>query len=212
MFIEKITMDEFKKGIKKCKTVIIPFGSVEEHGAHLPLSTDTIQIIEILKQVDQKINVFIAPPIHYGVCRSTEQHVGTIGITPNTLRLLTQDILESLKMQGFKIFFLISGHAGKLHLYSLIEACETFVKKYNDIRVFVYSELELIKDNLKEVIETPYDSHAGEIETSRILFIDKNLVKKDPKKIKSDKPNFFPGEITSNKIDRKSTRLNPVTS
>lgn len=200
MFIEKITMDELKRKIKECKTVIIPFGSVEEHGPHLPLSTDTIQMIEILKIVEKEIDVFIAPPIHYGVCRSTEQHIGTIGISPNTLRLLVQDILESLRNQGFKLFFLITGHAGKLHFYSLIEACEIFVKKYKDIRTFVYAELDLIKDNLEGIIETPYDSHAGEIETSRILYIDKSLVKKDPKKIKSDFPKFFPGEVTANKL------------
>lgn len=199
MFIEKITMYELKRRIKKSRTIIIPFGSVEEHGPHLPLSTDTIQIMEILKIVDREVDVFIAPPIHYGVCRSTEQHTGTIGISPNTLRLLAQDILESFRNQGFKLFFLISGHAGKLHLYSLIEACENFVKKYYDIRVFVYSELDLIKDNLEGIIETPYDSHAGEIETSRMLYIDKNLVKRNFKNIKSDEPNFFPGEITANK-------------
>lgn len=200
MFIEKITMLELEKGIKKCKTVIIPFGSVEEHGPHLPLSTDTIQMMEILKIVEKEIEVFIAPPIHYGVCRSTEQHIGTIGISPNTLRLLVQDILESLFNQGFKLFFLITGHAGKLHYYSLVEACESFVKKYNYVRVFVYAEFDLIKDDLGGLIETAYDSHAGEIETSRILYIDKNLVKKSPSKIKNDKPNFFPGEITANKI------------
>ena len=199
MFIEKITMCDLKKGIKKSKIIIIPFGSVEEHGPHLPLSTDTIQIMEILKLVEREVNVFIAPPIHYGVCRSTEQHAGTIGISPKTLRLLTQDILEGLKNQGFKIFLLITGHAGKLHYYSLVEACENFVKKYTDIRVFVYSELDLIKDDLEGVIETPYDSHAGEIETSRMLYIDKSLVK-NFKNIKSDKPNFFPGEITAHKI------------
>ncbi|MCX7769779.1 MAG: creatininase family protein [Proteobacteria bacterium] len=200
MFIEKITMEELKRGLKNCKSIIIPFGSVEEHGPHLPLSTDTIQIIEILKIVEKEVNVFIAPTVHFGVCRSTEQHIGTVGISPNTLRLLTLDLLEGFKNQGFEYFFLVSGHAGKLHMFSLIEACESFVKRHDDVRVFVYSELDLIKDNLDGIIETEHDSHAGEIETSRMLYIDKNLVKGNYRKLKSDKPEFFPGEITSDKL------------
>ncbi len=200
MFIEKITKDELTKHVKKYPIIIIPFGSVEEHGPHLPLSTDTIQIMEILKLVEKKISLFIAPPVHYGVCRSTEEHPGTVGISPQTLRLLVIDLLEGFKKQGFKYFFLISGHAGKLHMYALIEASETFVKKYKDVRVFVYSELELIKDDLKGIIETKNDSHAGEIETSRMMYIDKELVKKPIEELKDDEPNFFPGEITANKL------------
>lgn len=200
MYIENITMEELKKYIKKFPRIIIPFGSVEEHGPHLPLSTDTIQIMEILKIVEKKIPIFIAPPIHYGVCRSTEQHIGTIGISPQTLRLLVYDILEGFMRQGFKFFFLISGHAGKLHIFSIIEACEIFVKKFKSIRIFVLSELELIKDELQDIIETDYDSHAGEIETSRMLFIDKSLVKKPPHKLKPDKPTFLVGEVTSDKL------------
>lgn len=199
MYIEEITMEELEKNIKKNPVVIIPLGSVEEHGKHLPLSTDTIQIIEILKIVEKETNVFIAPPIHYGVCRSTEDHVGTIGISPSTMRALIKDLLKGYYRQGFKYIFLISGHAGKLHLFSIIEACEEFIKTHDNIRIFVYSELELIKPALKNIIETDYDSHAGEIETSRILYINKNLVKKNYKTIQADEPRFFKGEIVKNK-------------
>jgi len=147
--------------------------------------------MEILKLVEKKISLFIAPSVHYGVCRSTEEHPGTVGISPQTLRFLVIDLLEGFKKQGVKYFYLISGHAGKLHMYSLIEAGEIFVKKYKNVRVFVYSELELIKDDLKGIIETKNDSHAGEIETSRMMYIDKTLVKKPKEKLKFDEPIFF---------------------
>ncbi|MEK6539196.1 MAG: creatininase family protein, partial [Deltaproteobacteria bacterium] len=49
MLLENITMSDFKKGLKKTKTIIIPFGTTEEHGSHLPLSTDTIQVYEVVK-------------------------------------------------------------------------------------------------------------------------------------------------------------------
>ena len=200
MYLEFVTMDELKKWVKKKPIVIIPFGSVEEHGTHLPLSTDTYQILEVLKIVEKERNVFIAPPVHYGVCRSTEQHSGTVSISPNTLRMLVYDILSALKKQGFKIMLLISGHAGKLHMFSILEACEMFQKSVGGVRLFVYSELELLGNDALQIIETPYDSHAGEIETSRMLVINEKLVKKNWKNIKADKPYFFEGEIVKDKL------------
>ncbi|MCX7991605.1 MAG: creatininase family protein [Proteobacteria bacterium] len=200
MYLSDITMKELKNNIKKCPIVIVPLGSLEEHGPHLPLATDTIQIIEILKTVEKKTGVFIAPPINYGVCRSTEDHTGTVGISADTLRSLITDLLMELKRQGFKAVFFISGHAGKLHSISIIEACEKFIKANSDIRVFYFSELELMGKELSGIIETDFDSHAGEIETSRMLYIDRNLVKGDITKIPADKPAFPAGEIIKDKL------------
>ena len=63
MLLENITMADFKKGLKRIKTIIIPFGTIEEHGSHLPLSTDTIQVYEVVKEVAKKVKVFVAPPV-----------------------------------------------------------------------------------------------------------------------------------------------------
>ena len=71
MQIEDITMEEYKKALKRSKTLIVPYGTVEEHGRHLPLSTDTLIIVEILKLLQKRRKVLIAPPVHYGVCTST---------------------------------------------------------------------------------------------------------------------------------------------
>ena len=61
MILEYITMAEFKKHLKKTKTIIFPFGTVEEHGDHLPLNTDTLIIYEILKRVIKKKKMFFLP-------------------------------------------------------------------------------------------------------------------------------------------------------
>lgn len=89
MLLENITMADFKKGLKKTKTIIIPFGTIEEHGSRLPLSTDTIQVYEVVKKVAEKMPVFVAPPLHYGVLTSTKNHAGSISISANSLRMLT---------------------------------------------------------------------------------------------------------------------------
>ena len=50
MIIEEMTMPEFEEGLRISSTVLIPFGSVEEHGPHLPLSTDTLEAYEVAKK------------------------------------------------------------------------------------------------------------------------------------------------------------------
>lgn len=50
MKLHDITMKEFKAGLKRKKTLIVPYGSVEAHGTHLPLSTDTIAMVEAVNE------------------------------------------------------------------------------------------------------------------------------------------------------------------
>ncbi len=63
------------------RTVIIPVGSLEEHGPHLPLGTDAFHALELARRVARICPVLIAPPLFYGICRSTREHPGTVSIS-----------------------------------------------------------------------------------------------------------------------------------
>ncbi len=173
MLLENITMTDFQKGLKKTKTLIIPFGTVEEHGSHLPLSTDTIQVYEVVKEAAKKVEVFIAPPIHYGVLTSTRQHPGSIGISPDTLRRVARDIIKSAYSKGLRNFILISGHAGNIHMSALREIGEELIDELDDIKIAVISEYDTIRQESEKFVE----GHGGEIETSGILYLAPQLVK-----------------------------------
>jgi creatinine amidohydrolase len=177
MLIEEMTMAEFEIGLNLTRTVYIPFGSVEEHGWHLPLSTDTIQAYEVGKKAALKTPLFVAPPIHYGYCRSTSCHPGTISISTTTLKGLLKDIVRSFRMQGMKNFIVLSGHAGGSQRMALHEAGEELIGEYSDINMAVLTEYDLARNEGKNFIETEGDAHAGEIETSRILHSHPELVK-----------------------------------
>jgi len=177
MLLENITMAEFKKHLKKTKTIIFPFGTVEEHGNHLPLNTDTLIIYETLKRVIQKKKVFLAPPLYYGVCTSTSRHPGTIGITPETLRRLVYDIVRDAYKKGLRNFFLVTGHGGGLHSSALKEAAEILAEELKGIKMAVLCPYDILRKELSEIAETPNDSHAGEIETSLVLYLAPELVK-----------------------------------
>lgn len=179
MFLEEMTMNEFNEKVKKCKVALVPFGTVEEHGAHLPLNTDTLVVCEVLRRVATLEEVFVCPPVNYGVCTSTRQHPGTITLRAETLRQLTKDLIDELYRHGFRGIGLVSGHAGGLHMNAIKEVAETVVEQSPDLKIAVWTVYDYAFEALAEVAETPGDSHAGEIETSLIMAIRKELVK-DP--------------------------------
>lgn len=177
MLMEDMTMEEFSSGLKSCHTVYIPFGSVEEHGSHLPLSTDTIEAYEVGKRAAERIPLFVAPPVHYGHCRSTACHPGTISISTTTLKALLKDIVRSLHSHGLQNFIALTGHAGSSHRMALQDAGEELIAEIPDINVAVVTEYDLAKHAGAALIETRGDAHAGEIETSRIMHSHPHLVK-----------------------------------
>lgn len=205
MLVGEMTMSEFKKGVRKSSVLIVPFGTVEAHGTHLPLNTDTFVIREAVARVaGRNMSVFMAPPIQYGVCTSTGPHPGTIGITASTLRLLAADIVKSGYEQGFRNIMLVSGHGGSIHVAALKEAAEELVSRLDGLKMAAFSIYELIGREASEIAETKNDSHAGELETSLMLHLAARLVKGRSKEeypdfprplILKDKLKYWPGAV-----------------
>lgn len=177
MYLEEMTMKEFSEKVKRCKVVLVPFGTLEEHGTHLPLNTDTLVVVEVLKRIAQDEEVFVLPPVYYGVCTSTRKHPGTLTLRPETLRLLVRDLLAELYRNGFRAAGLVSGHAGGLHMNAIKEVAEGFVEQYPDFNVAAWTVYDPSFEALAEVAETPGDSHAGEVETSLVMAIRPDLLK-----------------------------------
>jgi creatinine amidohydrolase len=180
MLMAHLTMPEFEAALAKTTTVIIPFGSVEEHGPHLPLGTDTSHALEVATRAARLYPVLVAPPVYYGLCRSTSEHPGTLSISGNTLKALALDISRELYRQGCRQIILLTGHAGGTHVAALIEAGEQLLRELPQIRVAVVNVLELLTEALKqtpELVQTKGDSHAGEVETAIMLAAHPDLVK-----------------------------------
>lgn len=208
MLLEEMTMPQVEAALAAgCCTVYIPFGALEEHGPHLPLATDTIQAYEVGKRAAEQIPLFVAPPIPYGNCRSTNGHPGTVSISTTTLRLLLKDLVRSFYRQGMRNVLVLTGHAGGAHRLALQDAGEELLEELSELQIAVVTEYELAKEEGRGLVETPADAHAGEIETSRIMHSHPHLVRGTaPEEYPSfpvgllvrDKRRYWPGGVWGN--------------
>lgn len=188
MIIEEITSQDFLEGLKKSRTVLIPVGATEGHGAHLPLGTDSFQALDVCKKLSERLDVFVAPPILYGVCRSTSQHPGTLSIRTETLKSLLIDVVEALYRHGLRNFVVLSGHAGGTHNAALLDAGELLLSSLPESKIAVVTEYDLAAEEGKGLVETVGDSHAGEIEASRMLATRPEMVKEGASEAYPDFP------------------------
>jgi creatinine amidohydrolase len=190
VLLEELTSAEFKAISKRKPLVIVPFGSVEEHGSHLPLCTDSFQAEEIARRVALAFGGIVCPPIRYGDCRSTRNFPGTLSISFDTLRMLITDILSELDRNGIDKILVITGHAGSAHMIALRLGAQAVVEKNPKLNVMLLSDYDLAYElRGKEFPEG--DGHGGLIETSRILNIRPELVRSSRPKGKTWAPQFM---------------------
>lgn len=187
MILGEMSWPEIEAGLKLTRTAILPVGATEEHGPHLPTCTDTLQAVQVAVEVARVRHVFVLPEIAYGVCRSTRGFPGTLSIGPEALRLLAYDILISLFDSGFQNVLILAGHAGGLHMAALKEAAGRAVEAV-DLRVSLVTDFDFISGC---DVQTPEDGHAGEIETSRMLYLRPDLVKGLPDKSFPERPRYL---------------------
>ena len=172
---------DLRKIIKKKKhVVIIPVGSIEQHGPHLPISTDSDIVTEIATRVSDKIDGILLPTINYGI---SDEHFPffNLSIKKSTLVRILRDICESLMKNGISKIIIINGHYGNLQALKNFER----TKKNRKIKVFSYWKF----------MERRFD-HAGNVETSIMLAISKNV------KMKRAKKGFEPEGLSKKEISK----------
>jgi len=196
LWFDDLNMPQAEKAAKDGKVVIIPCGSIEEHGNHLPLNTDSLQAEYIATEVAKKTKSLLAPPLRYGLCNSTRNFPGTVTISFDSLRSIMTDILDDFVRIGFNRLLVLTGHAGSSHMTAIKLAAKEVVNKHmkekNRPRIMVCSDYDFAFD-LKDKNIDDRDSHAGTIETSRVMAIRPDLVTGEGTKNFPDLPRF---EIT----------------
>ena len=155
----------------KKKIAVIPIGSIEQHGPHLPISTDSDIVSEVAKKISEKDGYFLLPTITYGI---SFEHTPffNLSIRESTLRTILIDLCTSLLENNIKTIFIINGHHGNLKSIKNIDI-KIKNKLKNKVNVFPLSYWHFM--------DRDFD-HAGFVETSLMLAISKNVKMKLAKK------------------------------
>lgn len=187
MYFDGLTMPEFSAAREQAEGLVIwPVGIIEEHGPHLPLATDSLQVEWTAKMVAARTGALLAPPLRYGLAQSTRNFPGTISIGFDTLRALATDVLREFLRQGLDRVVILSGHAGGSHMTALKLAAHQVVGEWEatqaeakgrEPHLMVLSEWDLIYEAGPPSEVPEGDGHAGAMETSRLLVLHPELVK-----------------------------------
>lgn len=115
MRLSRITWPKAEEYFKENDMAMIPIGSVECHGRHLPLGTDVLIPERIADLVEKKSDIMIAPMIPFGACQSLAQFPGTINIDPEILYQYVKQVVDSLYRHGARKFVFLNGHGGNVN-------------------------------------------------------------------------------------------------
>lgn len=108
------TWQEVETYLERSQAIVIPIGSTEQHGPNGLIGTDAICPTRITQAMEEKIDILVAPTIHYGMAQHHMAFAGTVTLKPTTLIQLIIDIVSSLQQHGFTHFYFINGHGGNI--------------------------------------------------------------------------------------------------
>lgn len=161
---------------KEETVVLVPVGSIEVHGPHLPLGTDTLAIYEVCLRAAEKTESLLVPPISYAYVPENRHFPGTITLSGEAFLRLLEEVCDEIYRNGFRKVFVVNGHGGNIRPLSLfLRDMQAKGKRY-----LLYILMEpwiLIQDVIREVLESQRYGHACEIETSYMMFLHPYLCK-----------------------------------
>ena len=114
MRLANITWPKAQKYFEENDMVIVSIGSIECHGRHMPLGTDTLIPDRLLELIEEKSDVLIAPTIPYGACECLEPYPGTINLGTELLYNLLYKVVENLYNHGARKILVLNGHGGNI--------------------------------------------------------------------------------------------------
>ncbi|MBD3366625.1 MAG: hypothetical protein GF405_00455 [Candidatus Eisenbacteria bacterium] len=183
MRLGDMTWEEVGDYLNRHDGLIIPIGTCEQHGRHMPLATDAIIAQAYADAIAAETGVPVSPPLAYGVNLPCDRHMpGTAGFSFDALRSSLRSLLEDWTRHGFRTFYVVTAHGCAADGFSFAHheaikeaarpllvdgACRLFVlfPYWTDV-----SDLLDAQDGVE---------HAGEVETSLMLYLRPELVRTD---------------------------------
>ena len=177
---QELRRSEFEEALKADAIIIIPVGSTEQHGNHLPLNTDMNCCFTIAQRAAHSIEEFpilVLPPVWTGYSPHHMPYPGTITLKYHTFVELLTQVASSVHAHGFKKILFLNGHGGNSAVIAAMRdklAAEEGMSAVS----YNYWDLPSVPEVMKTVSESDkgFIGHAAETETSLQLFLQPELV------------------------------------
>ena len=146
---------------------VLPVGSFEQHGAHLPLATDAIIACLLAREIATAYDLFLLPPVTISCSHEHAAFPGTVSISATTLHRVVTDIAADLARSGVRRLAIISGHGGNYVLSNVVQEANV-----TERRMLLYpgrADWEHARAAAGMATSNHDDMHGGEAETSLLL-------------------------------------------
>jgi creatinine amidohydrolase len=177
---EELSVPEIDALDRATTVLILPVGSVEQHGRHLPLGTDTILAHDLSLAAAARLpgRVVVLPPPWYGFSAHHMRFAGTVTLQAQTMLALMEDIAASVIEHGFRRLLIVNGHGGNNGLID-VAASKLGHHHYGQARIAALTYFQLARDAIAPMRESGAGGmgHACEFETAMMQHVRPELVK-----------------------------------
>ncbi|MEU6422148.1 creatininase family protein [Streptomyces spiralis] len=157
------------------EVAVLPVGSFEQHGAFLPLATDTLVACAIAREIADAYPVHLLPPVTISCSHEHAAWPGTVSISSVTLHSVVRDIADSLRRSGVEALVVVNGHGGNYVLGNVVQEASARGER---MALFPAAEdWETARERAGVRTSLLTDMHAGEIETSILLHAHPEMVR-----------------------------------
>ncbi|UCF73223.1 MAG: creatininase family protein [Deltaproteobacteria bacterium] len=177
---QELRRSEFEKAVEADAIIIIPVGSTEQHGNHLPLNTDTNCCFTIAQRAAQSIDEFpilVLAPVWAGYSPHHMAYPGTITLKYHTFVDLLTQVAASVHAHGFKKILFLNAHGGNSAIVAAMRTKLAAEEGTNAVS-YNYWDMPSVHEKMKAVCQSDkgFIGHAAEIETSLQLYLQPELV------------------------------------
>ena len=177
MLWQDLTWPEIDRLDRDGTIVLLPVGSVEQHGLHMPTGTDTLLASAVsTAAASQSSNVVVLPPPWYGLSAHHLHFPGTVSLSAKTMMALVEDIVASVVVHRFRRIVIVNGHGGNGGVIDVLAATLGH-RFYGRARIAALSYFLLARDAIEEIrVAARWHRHACEFETSVMKYLRPDLV------------------------------------
>ena len=184
MRVAEMTWEEYRDTVRS-HVLVLPVGSIEQHGPHLPLAADTIISSALAERLAERVPAMILPAIAYGhwahLIQGGGSFPGRTSLQSSTLIALILDVLRETYAHGARRFLILDSHIANLPFAH--DAAEQFVTKAPGARIMVASWWDFAPESSRNAIAEAtgvprsVDHHAAMVETSLVMHLAPGFVR-----------------------------------